>query len=605
VGAVIALRARRLSMPVAFAAALATVLLVLLQAQGDRTSTPVAPTETLFQDTVPGAPSVSEGASVELGVVFEVAETGWVEGIRFFRGAGNDGPHRGSLWTADGERLGTLTFADGSASGWQEATFASPIPVEPGQTYVASYHAPQGHYAADLGFYAQPHLSGRVSGLGSLYRYGPGDEFPDATHRHANYWVDLAFVPAASPAPNPNPTPTPTPTQPAPPQPSHLNLPRIPWEGGPAYWKRFQKTDAAGWDEPTFFPISVFLGKPSHAPQLQALGINTYMGAEHDGTAASAITDLGLYLMAQQDEWALSEVGDDPGVVAWFISDECDMGLGGCGGGDEYDGLRIQKGFVNKVDAYQDGRFKHANFGNGILETHWSPNTMNDHVALVDSASADKYTYTSPHVWSIVADSPAWPSDAEVRSSASYGWQADQMRKFQNPEDPRPIWTFVETARPFLTEPGAQTITPDQIEGAVWSAIIHEARGIAYFQHNNDGTCGTYSLVDCGEEVRERVAEINSKVRSLAPVLNTQSYEFDFRSQTDTMLKVHKGDAHIFAGIGLADSPGEKTFVLPPSVLGTTVTVVGEDRTLQVEDGKFTDTFPAEHTHHVYKVSLS
>jgi hypothetical protein len=33
--------------------------------------------------------------------------------------------------------------------------------------------------------------------------------------------------------------------------------------------------------------------------------------------------------------------------------------------------------------------------------------------------------------------------------------------------------------RPFLTDSGARIITPDQIEGAVWSAIIHEARGLA------------------------------------------------------------------------------------------------------------------------------
>jgi hypothetical protein len=33
--------------------------------------------------------------------------------------------------------------------------------------------------------------------------------------------------------------------------------------------------------------------------------------------------------------------------------------------------------------------------------------------------------------------------------------------------------------RPFLTDAGARTITPDQSEGAVSSAIIHEAQGLA------------------------------------------------------------------------------------------------------------------------------
>jgi hypothetical protein len=33
--------------------------------------------------------------------------------------------------------------------------------------------------------------------------------------------------------------------------------------------------------------------------------------------------------------------------------------------------------------------------------------------------------------------------------------------------------------RPFLTDFGARIITPDQIEGAVGSAIIYEVRGLA------------------------------------------------------------------------------------------------------------------------------
>ncbi len=345
------------------------------------------------------------------------------------------------------------------------------------------------------------------------------------------------------------------------------------------------------------------MGKPAHAPQLKSVGINTYMSAEHDGSPISTITGQGMFAMTQT-EWSPAEVGSDPRVVAWFISDECDMGLSGCGGGDEYSGLEVQKRYVATVDAYNDGRFKHANFGNGILETWWSPNTMDDHVRLMDASSADKYTYTSPHVWDITDNSPAWPAGARVSSAASYGWQADQMRKFQDPANPKPVWTFVETAKPFLTESGALTISPDQIEGAVWSAIIHEARGIAYFQHNNNGVCGVYSLVDCGQTLRDRVAALNAKVRSLAPVLNSQSYRYDFANQTDTMLKVSGNDAYIFAGIGLLENPGTKTFKLPAGIAGSTVTVVGENRTIPVTNGQFSDSFAAEYSHHVYRIAL-
>lgn len=170
---------------------------------------------------------------------------------------------------------------------------------------------------------------------------------------------------------------------------------------------------------------------------------------------------------------------------------------------------------------------------------------MDEHVALMDSASADKYTYTSPDVASNVELSPDWPTGATVSAAASYGWHVDQMKRFQDPEPLKPILTFVETAKSYLNEPGARSITPDEIEGAVWSAIIHEARGIAYFQNSNDTECSGYSLIECSQDLKDKVEAINAKVTSLVPVFNTQSYEYDFDNGTDTMLKTYADDVYM------------------------------------------------------------
>lgn len=328
-------------------------------------------------------------------------------------------------------------------------------------------------------------------------------------------------------------------------------------------------------------------------------------------------------------EWTPAEVGNDTGAVAWFISDECEMGSDGCsdedinGDGriDEYDGLLKQQQYVTARRNLNDGRFLHANFGNGILRTYWSPNTMDDHVALMDSASADKYTYTSPAVADIIDgghDAPDWPNGTPVARAYSYGWQVDQMKRFQNPTTPKPTWTFIESAMPYLGEPGSRAILPEEIEGAVWSSLIHEARGIAYFQHNNSptGCTANYSIVEC-PDVHAAIKAINAKVKSLAPVLNTQSYYnatrtvngftyyyYNFNNGTDTMLKAYNGSAYIFAGLGMGHATGSKTFTVPDGVTGTTVTVVGESRTIPVIGGSFSDTFTYEYTHHVYQIGL-
>jgi hypothetical protein len=404
----------------------------------------------------------------------------------------------------------------------------------------------------------------------------------------------------------------PAPTTP-PDTPIH-ELPRIPWEGGAAFYEQFPKAHAEGWSSPGFFPLAVFYGKPAHTSSLRSVGINTLMGAEHDGSSMASITNTGMFVLAQQ-EWrdrTPAEIGNNPRVVGWHVHDECEMGYSGCSG-NEHQALAQQQAWVNELRALDDGRFMQANFGNGVLGSFWAPSTFHQFVQGVDASSVDKYAYTSPHLWWAMASpihSPHWPRKADgtaapVARSAAYGWLADRLRAYQDPSQRRPVWVFVETAMPFLTEQGAQTITADQIEGAVWSAIIHEARGIAYFQHNNNGLCGVYSIVECGPTLRNKLTAVHEKIRLLAPVINSQSYEYNFYNGTDTMLKVHGGSAYVFAGIGLFDDPGSKTFRLPTGVNGTMVTVVGENRTIPVVDGTFTDTFAHEFTHHVYRISLS
>lgn len=380
---------------------------------------------------------------------------------------------------------------------------------------------------------------------------------------------------------------------------SVLNLPREPWWGGPSYYAKYPKATASGWTDPSFFPISVFLGKPEHAASLRSIGINTYMGAEHDGSKVSTITGAGISLLAQ-DEWTTAEIGNDQRVVGWQLSDECEMGYSGCPE-DETASLAQQQRYANTARARNDGRFLQANFGNGVLGTYWATTTMDDHVSLVDVSSVDKYAYTSPHVQGLLTQNKFWPAGKNPASAGAYGWLQDRMETFSTPAGSKPNWVFIETAMPLLTDAGATTISAGQIEGAVWNAIIHGASGIAYFQHNNSGLCGNYSLMTCAG-ARAAVAKVDAQVQSLAPVLNTQPYVWSFGSGLETSLKAYQGSAYVFA---MTDGgTGSRTFTLPGALRGTSVEVVGENRTIRVSGGTFTDTFSNEFTHHTYRVAI-
>ena len=154
----------------------------------------------------PSSPTPSEtdsgdGSSIEVGVSFQADYDGYVTGVRFYKSAGNTGTHAGHVWSSSGQLLGTAVFKGESASGWQQVSFTNPIPVVANTAYIASYFAPNGHYAANSGYFSSAfdnlplHASSAANGL---YSYGASSSFPAASFNASNYWVDVIYMPAAS-----------------------------------------------------------------------------------------------------------------------------------------------------------------------------------------------------------------------------------------------------------------------------------------------------------------------------------------------------------------------------------------------------------------------
>ena len=146
---------------------------------------------------------------VEVGVQFAPTVSGFITGIRFYKNLENTGTHVGNLWTrgttGDGTLLGSVVFTSESGSGWQQATFASPIAVTANTIYVASYFAPTGNYARTASGLAARvtnppliALSDSESGGNGLYRYAATSAYPNQTFGSSNYWVDVVFTNGAA-----------------------------------------------------------------------------------------------------------------------------------------------------------------------------------------------------------------------------------------------------------------------------------------------------------------------------------------------------------------------------------------------------------------------
>lgn len=388
-----------------------------------------------------------------------------------------------------------------------------------------------------------------------------------------------------------------------------LNLPVRPWEGGPGYWSQFPRAKAAGWDDPSFFPIGIWWDTVSSLDEAQfdkSLGINTYI-ENGPSLQASFLDAAGMYWVGEKlnDSFTTSTKN----WVGYFLDDEVDGRFTPAEGRAHLESLR------QKVPA---GMFTYSNFTSMVVENNMDRADSQKYInQYTDAVSVDKYWYTIPQCSRKPYYNPSIIpiAQASCRTSSSYGATVDALRQIDAADGKlQPIWQFVED----LGGAGGAGdfsgyVTPAQLKGAVMNSLIHEARGIVYFNTSLAGPCQAGNVVrtvqkaadSCAKNQVGAMREINSLIRQLAPVLNTQTFIWNFGSNLDTMLKSRDGYAYIFAMPGAGSSPGSRELRLPPAVKGTDAEVVDEGRHISIgSEHMIRDVFASESSFHVYKVKI-
>lgn len=385
-------------------------------------------------------------------------------------------------------------------------------------------------------------------------------------------------------------------------------------DGGAAYYGRFHLGLPSS---ASFFPIAVWYEsviEPTDAAKDKAAGINTYV-------QLTATTNLDL-VRAQGMHAIIDEPlpGAGTETVGWMLSDEADMwgGPGTApwtgnypGSGDICSPSGAQCGYTIQqkrgATLPADGRMRYTNYGKGV--TFWESDAqagrfVNQYQNVV---SADNYWFSDQNICganeggSLFGDRSLSP--ASCRRASNYGRTIDRMRALVSPAGSRPVWGFVEVGHPF-TEQGSLSITPAQVVAAVWSSIIHGARGIIYFNHSFGGPCQTQHALrePCYAAVRAAVTALDARIASLAPVLNAPFADGVVKgsSGVDVSTKWSGGHFYILAGARVTTAQ-TATFSLP-CVGSARVTVLNENRTLNAGNGTFSDRFGDGNAVHVYRV---
>ncbi|KRC62782.1 hypothetical protein ASE14_02905 [Agromyces sp. Root81] len=377
-------------------------------------------------------------------------------------------------------------------------------------------------------------------------------------------------------------------------------------DGGADYYGHFE--DGLP-DDPGFFPIGVWFASVTSSSDTEAdrsMGVNTYV----ELTANSS-----LELIADAGMHAIPSVPED-GAAGLLVADEVDMWAGPGDGawtgaypgdgqvctGDVACGYSIM---AELVDGAPAGLMTVANFGKGVA--FWESDVEAQRfLEFTDVVSTDAYWFTDPNICGATeggwgpGDGEAIP-DGECRIAANYGWTVEHLRSLVSPASSKPVWQFVEVGQPFGDGP---VVTGAQIRSAVWSGIIHGARGVVYFNHGFGDACSTENVLRdaCGDPVREEVAALNRQLADLAPALNAPFVDglVDVDGSVDVAVKLIDDGFTIIAGATSAND-GEVGFTIECGNAAT-ATVVGEDRTIPVVDGRFSDRFPDSDTVHVYRL---
>ncbi|MBB5959408.1 hypothetical protein FHS29_006029 [Saccharothrix tamanrassetensis] len=365
--------------------------------------------------------------------------------------------------------------------------------------------------------------------------------------------------------------------------------------------------------DPKVFPINVWMQDPSSVENggkigkaYPEIGIDFGIGLWEDEwwyLRQEGLLETGwrVYADPKRVDAVLADTAHARNYVGYLIADEPDMNKVY---GDVFHPDMQPSAILAKADrtrAKDPSRPTYLNFGvwmgtpgggvgYGHIEKSYEED-MRTYCSAADIASADYYGWTHP--------------DRGDRVGAfSYGEVIDTMRKWCGPD--KPLYGFIETGHPHTH---GETITPDQLESAVWNTILHGATGINYFAHSfyTEGK-GEYSSVLTRPEITARVKAVNARLKSLAPVLNAANLPgVSAESGTDIPVSVlHKeaeGGKWVIAqtdGDTAHPRSGSARVEITVPVSSGTATVVDENRTVPIENGKIVDDF-GPYQVHVYR----
>ncbi|MBN2581817.1 MAG: hypothetical protein JXL80_02035 [Planctomycetes bacterium] len=384
-----------------------------------------------------------------------------------------------------------------------------------------------------------------------------------------------------------------------------------------AKWKNGPSTKA------DFFPIAVWCQAPKNAPKYKAIGINVYLGL-FGGPEEKDLTELkknGMPVICEQNEVGL-KYKNDPIIIGWMHGDEPDnaqdmakrwkndadaankawpdmpkKSLQQWGAYGPPIPPRVIVSSYKKIRKNDPTRPVLLNLGQGVAYDGYYGRGVRsgkledypEYIKGCDLVSFDIYPVTH--------DKP------EVKGKLEYVPRGvDRLREWGKGE--KIVWNCIECTH--ISEPSALP-TVSEIKTEVWMSLIHGSQGLIYFVHEFKP-----SFIEAGllahADIAQGVGEINKQIHELAPVLNSPTIgngakvaSSNESTPVDIMVKQYKGDTYVFA-VAMRNTDVKAAFQVKGVKGKAKAEVLGENRTIELDGGKFQDAFKG-YAVHLYKIT--
>jgi len=348
------------------------------------------------------------------------------------------------------------------------------------------------------------------------------------------------------------------------------------------------------WPSEEFFPLAVWLQNPSNAERYRKAGFNTFVALWKGPTdeQLTALKRAGMHVICEQNAVALQHL-EDPTIIGWMHGDEPDNaqeipGKGGYGPPITPEKMVEDYQRMRKADP---SRPVLLNLGQGVAWNEWYGRGVRSRHPEDYPRYLEGCDIVSFDIYPAVHDSP------EVAGKLWFVGQGVE-RLVRWSEGKRVVWNCLECTRIGNVN---RKPTPKEVRCEAWMSLVHGSKGLIYFLHQFKPTFREAALLD-DPEMLEAIGSLNRQITALAPVLASTKEPSATVASENVSVPIairskHLDNATYLFAVAMRGESTVGTFRFKNMTGEAKVEVLGENRSIEAQDGFFEDQFAAWDVH--------